>query len=663
MGHTRDLPLGLKHTAPIGEFLYGITFVVGVPLFLVWWATRATVAVPLPVPAAPWAGAVVGSLGLILVIAGWWALYHHGNGLPMNPFPPRFFVTRGIYRYTSHPVYIGFCLLVLGASLVTESRGGLWLVTPMTMLACAALVLGYEREATRHRFGPTAVRKPLIALPRDTPGRPNRWNRVSVYLMVLLPWAAAFEAVYRLGVPRDARSAYLPFERPWPVLEWSEPVYASVYLLVLLAPLIVTRRDELRRFAVRGLLATAIVTPIYLIVPLVAPPRPFAPSTVWGDLLMFERSMSHTVAAFPAFHVIWTLIAADAWRRTLPRAAPLIWVWAALITISCVTTGMHAIVDVVMAIIVFLVVRHYRWVWSQLQTGAERVANSWREWRHGNVRLINHGIYAGAAGLVGFTLAASFAGPDLLWAVLLIHLTGLGGAALWAQRLEGSPALSRPFGYYGSVIGALGGCLLAGILGADPVVLLAAVAIEAPWMQGIGRFRCLVQGCCHGRPAPPALGIRYYRSRSRVTKLAGLRGEFLHPTPVYSMIANAVIGLLLLRLWTLGASMTLIAGGYLMLAGLARFVEESYRGEPQTPIVGGLRLYQWAAVVSLGVGILLTTLSPQAAPPVRLVTHPEAWLGAVIFGVLATCAMGVDFPASRRRYARLAPAPEPAPRE
>ena len=37
----------------------------------------------------------------------------------------------------------------------------------------------------------------------------------------------------------------------------------------------------------------------------------------------------------------------------------------------------------------------------------------------------------------------------------------------------------------------------------------------------------------------------------------------------------------------------------LTASGMARFVEESYRAEPQTLIVGGLRLYQWLAIGSL----------------------------------------------------------------
>ena len=49
------------------------------------------------------------------------------------------------------------------------------------------------------------------------------------------------------------------------------------------------------------MISTALVTLIYLTVPVIAPPRPFEPRTFLGHALMFERAMSHTVAAFPAF--------------------------------------------------------------------------------------------------------------------------------------------------------------------------------------------------------------------------------------------------------------------------------------------------------------------------------------------------------------------------
>ncbi len=515
-------------------------------------------------------------------------------------------------------------------------------------------MLGYERHDLRRRFGTEAIHVPLVSLPPDRPDPPTRWDRASIYLLVLIPWSVAFEAVYRLGIPADALVAHLPFERDWPVLEWTEAIYGSIYLFVLSAPLVLRRQADLRRLAEMGLISTALVTLIYLTVPVIAPPRPFEPRTILGHALMFERAMSHTVAAFPAFHVIWSFIVADGWATRSRAWGAAGWTWAILIAVSCITTGMHALADLGAATIVFLLLLQRRRVWQLVRRVAEAVANSWYECRWHGVRLINHGLYAALAGAVGLWISGSLGGPQVFWQLVSVHLCGLAGAGLWAQQLEGSPKLSRPFGYYGGVIGAVTGAILAGAVGGDVIFLLALIAMEAPWLQALGRLRCLVQGCCHGSEAPEGVGIRYWRSCSRVCTLAGLRGVPLHPTPLYSILGNVVIGVLLLRMWSLGAAFGLVAGTYLMLAGVARFVEESYRGEPQTPVVGGLRIYQWMAVLSFACGIVLTTIPGGHPAGLAFAFDARLVLSGGLYGLLAGLAMGMDFPGSTRRFARLA---------
>ncbi len=206
------------------------------------------------------------------------------------------------------------------------------------------------------------------------------------------------------------------------------------------------------------------------------------------------------------------------------------------------------------------------------------------------------------------------------------------------------------------MIGAVAGAIVVGSAGGDTVLVIALVAMAAPWIQALGRLRCLVQGCCHGKEAPEGVGIRYWQPRSRVCDLAQLEGVPLHPTPLYSILGNLVIGLLLWRLWSLGAAVGLVAGGYFLLAGVARFIEESYRGEPQTPRVGGLRLYQWMAMLSVGFGMALTIMP--GGSPMGLVFAFDArlWVAGILYGLLAGFAMGVDFPGSARRFTRLASA-------
>ncbi len=196
----------------LGQFLYGTLFLVGIPGLLVWWAEATEAVVPLPPLQSTWAGLALTAAGVMLIVAGMGTLMVHGRGLPMNAYPPPAYVRQGIYRLTPHPIYLGFWLGCVGVALWSGSASGLWLISPMVALGLAALVLGYERLDLRQRFGHEALHKPSISLPRDVAHRPSGWDRLSVYLLVLIPWAIAFEAVFALGVPRDAVIAYFPFE-------------------------------------------------------------------------------------------------------------------------------------------------------------------------------------------------------------------------------------------------------------------------------------------------------------------------------------------------------------------------------------------------------------------------------------------------------------------
>jgi hypothetical protein len=107
------------------------------------------------------------------------------------------------------------------------------------------------------------------------------------------------------------------------------------------------------------------------------------------------------------------------------------------------------------------------------------------------------------------------------------------------------------------------------------------------------------------------------------------------------------------RLWSLHASTRLIGGLYLVTTGLGRFVEEAYRGEPQTKIWAGLRLYQWTAIGTVLAGVVVTIVGGEGAAP----SPAPSWVAlavAIPVGLVAGAALGVDFPSSSKRFSRLA---------
>ena len=633
---------------------YAALFAFGLPLLLLLWMLRLDTLVPMPHLASVPVGAAVAALGAALVAAAVVALRRHGGGWPMSPYPPERLVSAGVYALVADPVYVGSVLICAGVAVASGSGAGLFVVTPVLGLASAAFVLGYERDATRRRYGRTVT--PRLAVPAGGARegeRPSGWDRLSIYALVLAPWLLLYEAVEFLGVPPDARSTYLPFEAAWPIVPWTEAVYALAYPLVLLAPLAAARRGDLRRFARRGLAATAFIIPFYLLVPLVAPAKPVPGDTAWRALLQLERTGDAAVTALPAFHVIWVCLAAEVFVARWPRLR-----WPAVglalaVGASCVTSGMHAVLDVVAAFAAYGATRCGAACWAALCRATEAVANSWGERTLGPVRFLSHGFYAGLGAALGVAASVAMAGSEVLWWLLGMTVAAEVGAAIWAQVVEGSSQLLRPYGYFGSVVAVLVVAPVAWACGADPWLLLAAMAVGACVTQPFGRLRCLIQGCCHGRPVAAPWGIRYRHPRSRVLRLGNLGGVPLHPTPLYSILSTLVVGLVLVRMWTLGLPLPFIAGSYFILIGLARFVEEHYRGEPQTAWVAGLRLYQWLAMAFLVAGAALTTVAGAPAPAPRPVPS-STWLALAALGLVTYFAYGVDFPRSNRRFSRLA---------
>jgi protein-S-isoprenylcysteine O-methyltransferase Ste14 len=638
-------------SSSLGKLLYGVLFVVVLPALLVLWAQRTSAVVQLRTPDCPGFGLGLAAVGLGHILAGWHALWTRGGGLPMNAFPPPRLVTSGVYAFTAHPIYVGFTTGAAGVAIATRSASGLWLVTPVVALGAAALLWGYELHDLAARFGPDRPRS-WVSLPAAAARAPTLRDRVSVYLTLLLPWGALYATVILQGVPSDAVETYMPFERSLPVLEASYPLYASVYWVVLLLPWLVSSAVALRRFVTQGLVAGALAFPMYWFIPVAAVPREFVPVSFLGRALVLERGLDSAGGALPSFHVVFAGLAAAALGQRFPRARLAWWLWAALVCMACIGVGMHSIADVTTGVAICgLALRHER-AWALLSGGAQRLANSWWEWRFGAIRIISHGAYGGLSSAVGMAIVVGALGPRAAAPALIAASVGLLGAAAWAQWIEGSPELLRPFGYYGGLIGTALGCLVGPSFGVGVWELLAAFALAGPFVQAIGRLRCLVQGCCHGAPAPAWLGITYHHPRSRVVRLSPWAGQPVHATPLYSIVANGLLALVLVRLWSLQLPPTFVGGTYLLLSGLARFIEEAYRGEAQTPVEKGLRLYQWIAAAGVVTGALITTL-----PAPSLTRPPQAsfaaLVSAVVMGVITAIALGVDFPGSNRRFSRL----------
>lgn len=637
----------------LGKALYGSAFCLVAPALLMAWATVLDGRLPgLPAMHAPLTGAILVVCGAGLMARAIWDLWRRGGGLPMNAFPPPRLVTTAAYAWLPHPIYFGFVLAVVGAALWGGNAAGLWVVAPMTALALVTLVIGYERIDLKKRFGLSAQPRPWLSLPSASPEAPRFSQRFATALLVFGTWALVYRGSALLGAGRAPLDTMLPFERQWPVWEWTAIFYLGAYLWIALAPFVARTRADLREFGVCALWGTAVIGWCFLSFPLVALPRTLDLSSFAGAALQFDRDADTISCAFPSFHVFWACAAARAWSACVRRSAS--WGIAVAITLSCLTVGTHSLLDVAAGALVYGLIARRLIVWEVLRVAAERIANGWRDWRVGPARIINHGAYVGLAAAAGVALAILLLGPSWAGRVVIVALCALVGAGVWGQWLEASSQLSRPFGYFGGLFGGAIGVVLVHLWAGSGWPLAAAYAVAATVIQATGRLRCLTQGCCHGRPIDDARwGIRYQQPLSRVCKIARLDGVPLHPTPLYSIIANVVILGLLLRLWHEGVESGFIVGAYLLLSTCARFMEEAYRGEPQTARFAGLPIYQWLALGCFLAGMAVMSFATPRVTEIQGFDFRAILVGLPV-GVVVWFAMGVDFPASSRRMSRLA---------
>lgn len=635
-----------------GKLAYFALFWFVVPALLTAWAAGLEPVIALPPVHAPTVGFLLAAAGLALIAWSSLWLWTQGGGLPMNAFPPESLVQSGPYGLLRDPIYLGAAMICAGASLMAGSAAGLWVVTPVFIAYMAALLLGYERLDLAARFPDWAAFTPLFAIPPATDAPTDMARRFAALAMPLLLWIL-FNALFArlLGSPHAAASTHAVIPAAW-------------LALVALTPLTAVRAADLRSWVLRSYIALGVTAFGSL---LLHPTQLAALTAFPGSAPTFDNSLLG-----PPLPLVWISLAMLARRRT-PGWMATAGVGAIGVVIGLVVLGggnsvsstplwapswappwaILLAVALAASLAVATIALGSRHIWNGLRAVAQTLANSWTEWTIGPVRIINHGFYVGFAAFAGITAAGFLTGRLYAWAILAFSVTVVVVSALWAQLIEGSDKLKRPFGYYGALVGILFGSGILRLMDADVWMVLAIVSVLIPWVQAVGRMRCLINGCCHGAPTlNPRIGIHYEHPRSRVLTISGLGGRLLHPTPLYSILWLFACGLVMMSLWWHRMPPSFLLGMYLILTGIGRFVEEAYRGEAQTRILHGLRLYQWTAILSVLVGIAVTVWpTPDLAPTPGFNT--PSLLAGLLGGCFVFVAMGVDFPRSNARFSRL----------
>lgn len=640
-----DVPLSKqpplkKRNQLSGKILYALLFLALVPVLQWFWARLLDDFIHLPVLESRTIGMIIGFTGLLLMVWGMFSLKKFGKGLPMNAYPPAFFVKKGPYRFVRHPIYWGYGMLMTGFFIFIGSGCGLWIVTPISILCIIALVMGYENIDLKERFKdadmsvlldiPTSVDKPILIAERVASAF---WFITLLIASNIVVFVLTFETAS-------------VWNESWNISLFSKAIDLRFLALpyVLFVPLMINNRAYLRQWVIAVISGIALFAYFALLWPAAGSQYFYhIASTVANDKL--------AILFIPPVYL--TLLAASAYFRQYKKWRWLILPITGVILFFQLVNSSTPVLNLLVSVFIFLVSANYKFIWSFIQKSAERIANSWKEWTLGPVRIINHGIYVGVGGFFGILFCGLLVGKAYAWALLFFAFVVIVFAALWAQLIEGSDKLKRPFGFYGALIGILFASIILWWMGYNVWLLIGIISVVMPWVQAIGRFRCLVNGCCHGKPTANSLiGIRYFHYRSRVCNISGLRGKYLHPTQLYSMLWLFLVGFVLLGLWQNGYLYPFIFGLYLILTGIGRFVEEAYRGEVQTPVWKGLRLYQWAAIASVLAGIFFTTLNV-AIEQLQPEYGWEIWMAAFLGGFITFFAMGIDFPRSNARFSRL----------
>jgi hypothetical protein len=313
-------------------------------------------------------------------------------------------------RWLPRPIHTGFALSSFGVSMIAMSRSGLWLVAPATAAGAVALALG---SCDR--------RQPL--LPGGEAARPTLDERVRFWFIAALPWAALYVFTAQMRLPGRAFQFEFESRMPFFPVEFSLP-YELMYGAVAAAPFLAATRRQLRKLILSVWISSALVFPIYWLVPSTGPGLDPLSTGVLARLLSYQHREFASTAAFPSFHVLWAIFVGELIR---PRWAG--WVLVAVISVSCITSRMHYVPDVLAALALspFLADPEQR-LWQPLRRAAQPagIGSAQLAWM----------LWSGLAALILFSLWLR----STPWALLAgVGLIGVGLTWFaWNSRLNRS---------------------------------------------------------------------------------------------------------------------------------------------------------------------------------------------------------------------------------
>ncbi len=241
----------------------------------------------------------------------------------------------------------------------------------------------------------------------------------------------------------------------------------------------------------------------------------------------------------------------------------------------------------------------------------------------GDWPVYSYGVLLAAAYLVGLQLGvvrARRAGVDpakVMDLGIYLIIAALVGAKLMLIAVDWEYFRSQPRELLSLV--RAGGVFYGGLILSVTVGLLLVRRYKLPvWTTAdlmapgialghvIGRFGCLLAGCCYGRPTDVPWAITFTNPLA-ATNVGTPLGIPLHPTQLYDAGAELLILAVLLLTERKGrpfAGRTFWA--YLMLYGISRFVIEFYRGDAgRGTVMAGLSTSQFVSLLLVPLSLIM----------------------------------------------------------
>ncbi len=239
----------------------------------------------------------------------------------------------------------------------------------------------------------------------------------------------------------------------------------------------------------------------------------------------------------------------------------------------------------------------------------------------GSWPVYSYGVLLALAYLAGLQLAvvrARRAGVDATKVMdfgIYLIIAALVGAKLMLVVVDFDYFAERPRELFSLV--RAGGVFYGGLLGA----LLAAAWLArryrfSLWRTAdlfapgialghiVGRFGCLLAGCCYGRPTDLPWGITFTDPVAAANVGTPL-GEALHPTQLYDAGAELLILLVLLATERRGRPFDgRTFWAYILLYGVSRFVIEMFRGDPRGMVMD-LSTSQFVSVLMVPIALVM----------------------------------------------------------